>query len=168
MAERSNTSTTGSNSSDLDENKISLQLSVPIFSGGLVNSKTSEAAYRNQQARHLLERQRRATERQVRSAYLSVLANISQVKALKQALTSSQTALRATRAGFKVGTRTTVDVLDSQRELYRAKRDYALARYQYILETLSLKQAAGTLTDVDLKKINGWLGRAAAADKGNS
>ena len=87
-----------------------------------------------------------------------MLANISQVKALKQALASSETALKATTAGFKVGTRTTVDVLDSQREMFRAKRDYALARYEYIMETLRLKQAAGTLSKQDLQAINKWLG----------
>jgi outer membrane protein len=86
-----------------------------------------------------------------------VIANISQVKALKQALASSTIALEATQAGFEVGTRTAVDVLDSQRELFRAKRNYARARYDYILETLRLKQAAGLLTETDIVQINSWL-----------
>ena len=140
-----------------EANEISLQLSMPLFSGGATSSQVREAFYRHEQAKENYEKTRRATERQARSSYLSVLANISQVKALKQALASSETALRATQAGLKVGTRTTVDVLDSQRELYRAKRDYALARYEYILESLRLKQAAGILNEADVKHVNRFM-----------
>jgi outer membrane protein len=86
-----------------------------------------------------------------------VLSAISQANALKQALRSTQTALEATQAGFEVGTRTTVDVLDSQREMYRAQRDYIRAKHGYILSTLLLKQAAGTLTETDVQLINTWL-----------
>jgi outer membrane protein len=86
-----------------------------------------------------------------------VLANISGVKALKQVLVSSTTALEATEAGFEVGTRTAVEVLNSQQELYRAASIYARARYDYLLQTLLLKQAAGTLQDADLQQINRWL-----------
>jgi len=129
-----------------------------IFNGGAVMSQSREAGYRHQQSKEILEQTRRATERQARNSFLSVHANISQVKALKQALASSETALKATTAGFKVGTRTTVDVLDSQRDLFRAKLNYALARYEYIKETLRLKLAAGTLSKQDLNAINSWLG----------
>ena len=142
---------------ETDETVLQLQLSMNIFSGGAVMSQSREAAYRHMQSKELLEQTRRTTERQARNSYLSVIAKISQVKALKQALASSETALKATTAGFKVGTRTTVDVLDSQRDLFRAKLNYALARYDYIMETLRLKQAAGTLTGQDLKAINAWL-----------
>lgn len=147
----------GLSNTDKTSNSISLQLNVPIFSGGLVSSKTRAASYRLEQARELLEQQQRATERQTRNSYLSVIANISQVKALQQALASSLVALEATQAGFEVGTRTTVDVLNSQRELYRARRDYAQARYNYILETLNLKLAAGTLSVKDIEQLNPWL-----------
>jgi len=140
-----------------DDTSISLQLNVPIFSGGNTSSKTREAAHRYQQAKENHEKTRRETERLARNAYLSVVANISQVKALKQALASSSIALEATQAGFEVGTRTAVDVLDSQRELFLAKRNYAKARYDYILETLRLKQAAGLLTEQDVFQINNWL-----------
>jgi len=143
-----------------NDTTLKLQLSMPLFNGFAVMSQSREAAYRHQQSKEILEKTRRATERQARNSYLSVLANISQVKALKQALASSETALKATTAGFKVGTRTTVDVLDSQRDLFRAKLNYALARYEYIKETLRLKQAAGTLSKLDLKAINNWLSDA--------
>lgn len=140
-----------------NSNTLSIQLNVPLYQGGIVNSRTRAAAYRLTQSREKHEQQTRATERQTRTAYLSVIANISQVKALKQALASSMVALEATQAGFEVGTRTAVDVLDSQGNLYRARRDYAKVRYNYVLETLTLKLAAGTLSDLDLELLNPWL-----------
>lgn len=140
-----------------NDTSISLQLNIPLYQGGLVNSRTRAAAYRLTQAREKLEQQKRATERQTRNSYLSVIASISTVKALKQALASSLIALEATQAGFEVGTRTAVDVLDSQRELFGARRDYAQVRYNYVLETLSLKLAAGTLSSTDLEQLNPWL-----------
>lgn len=135
---------------------VSLQLNIPLYQGGMVNSKTRAAAYRLEQSKQLLEQQKRAIKRQTRNSYLSVVANISQVKALKQALASSQIALEATQAGFDVGTRTIIDVFNSQRELFRAKRDYAQVRYNYVLETLKLKQAAGTLSMLDIEQLNPW------------
>ena len=136
---------------------ISLQLTAPIFQGGLVTSRTREAQFRHTQARENLDQQQRAVVRQARDSYFGVIANISQVKALAQAVGSSQTALEATQAGLEVGTRTSVDVLDAQRELFRNQRDYSRARYDYILETLRLKQSAGTLSPTDLEQINTWL-----------
>ena len=79
------------------------------------------------------------------------------VNAFKQALNSSTTALKATEAGFEVGTRTSVDVLVSLRETFRAQRDYSSARYDYLINTLKLKQAAGLLSSDDLTAINRWL-----------
>lgn len=140
-----------------ENNTISLQFSMQLYQGGLISSRTRAANYRLTQARENLEQQSRATERLTRTTFLSVIANISQVKALKQALASSQVALEATQAGFEVGTRTAVDVLDSQRGLYLALRDYAQVRYNYVLETLRLKLAAGTLSETDIKQLNPWL-----------
>ncbi|MGD8926923.1 MAG: TolC family outer membrane protein, partial [Thioalkalispiraceae bacterium] len=140
-----------------DGTSVSLVLNIPIYSGGGTSASAREAAANLQRSKELYEQQRRATIRQVRNSYLTVLSAISQAQALKQALRSTQTALEATQAGFEVGTRTTVDVLDSQRELYRAERDYIRARHGYILSTLVLKQAAGTLTDDDVRLINAWL-----------
>ena len=147
----------GASERERNDTSISLQLNIPLYQGGLVNSRTRAAAYRLTQARENLEQQKRATERQTRNSYLSVIASISTVKALKQALASSSIALEATQAGFEVGTRTAVDVLDSQRELFRARRDYAQVRYNYVLETLKLKLAAGTLSSMDLEQLNPWL-----------
>jgi len=140
-----------------DGSTVSLVLNIPIYSGGGTSAASREAAANHQRSKALYEQQRRATIRQVRNSYLTVISAISQVKALKQALRSTQTALEATQAGFEVGTRTTVDVLNSQREMYRAQRDYIRARHGYILNTLQLKQAAGTLTEEDVSLINNWL-----------
>ena len=138
-------------------NTISLQLSVPIYSGGLTSSRVKEAANSLSQAKTTLDQTRRATIRQARSAYLSVNAGIGQVKARKQALASAQKALEATQAGFEVGTRTTVDVLNAQRELYRAQSNYARGRYDYLLTVLGLKQAVGNLQVADMESVNSLL-----------
>jgi len=143
--------------SERDSDQVSLQLNVPIFAGGAVNSRTREAAYRADAAKQVLLQTRRSVMRQTRSAYLGVVAEVSRVKALNQAVISSAKAYEATQAGFEVGTRTIVDVLLSQRELFRAKRDYARSRYDYILNTLLLKQAAGSLALPDIEAINTWL-----------
>ena len=146
-------------SSDDDRNfdSISLQFNVPLFAGGGTSSRVREAVYLHRAAREQLQRVTRETERQSRDAYLGVLAEESRVAALKQAVASSQTALEATQAGFDVGTRTIVDVLNSQFALYAARTNYQRSRYDYLLNALRLKQAAGTLQVQDLEEIDKWL-----------
>lgn len=135
----------------------SLSLRVPIYSGGFNSSRIQQAVYDHRAAIEALERIARQTEREARDAYLSVLSEISRVRALAQAVESSRTALRATEAGFEVGTRTTVDVLTSQNNLRRAETTYARSRYDYILNVLRLKLAAGSLSIQDLEEVNDWL-----------
>lgn len=132
-------------------------LNVPLFTGGLNRSRVRQSVYRHRSAMESLELVARQTERQTRDAYLGVISEISRVEALRQALESSRTALRATEAGFEVGTRTTVDVLNSQNNLRRAETTYARSRYDYILNVLRLKQAAGSLTEDDVVEVDGWL-----------
>lgn len=136
---------------------VGLELDVPLFSGGYVSAKTREAHQLLDEQLQSLELARRNAHEQTREAYLGVISGISQVKALKQALVSSETALKATEAGFEVGTRTAVDVVTAERGTSQAKRDYAQAKYTYILNTLKLKQAAGTLSEQDLAQVNTWL-----------
>lgn len=136
---------------------LGVVLNFPLYAGGGVSAVSRQAAAQYQQSMDLYEAQRRATERLTRNSYLTVLADISTVKALKQSLRSAHTALEATKAGFEVGTRTAVDVLNSQQLVYQAKSNYAKSRYDYILQTLALKQAAGTLSEADLAGINTWL-----------
>lgn len=135
----------------------SLNLSVPLFTGGLNTSQIQQAVYRHRSARENLERVARQTERQTRDAYLGVLSEISRVQALRQAVRSSETALEATQAGFEVGQRTTVDVLNSQNNLTQAETNFASSRYEYILNVLRLQQAAGGLSVDDIERVDGWL-----------
>jgi outer membrane protein len=137
-----------------DTRSIGLQLNVPIYEGGAVNSRTRQAQHDFQEAQRNLEKTRRSVERQVKDAYRGVLTSISQVEALHAAVTSSESALEATEAGFEVGTRTMVDVLAEQRNLFRAKRNYSRARYDYIINGLKLKQAAGSLSRSDIEDVN--------------
>lgn len=141
----------------LHSDAVGLELNVPLFQGGFVTSRSREARARLDESLERLEIARRSAQRQTRESYLGVISGISQVAAFKQALLSSETALRATEAGFEVGTRTAVDVIAAERVLSEAKRDYARAKYAYIQDTLRLKQAAGTLSDEDIAQINQWL-----------
>lgn len=143
--------------SSSDQDSISLQVNVPIFAGGANSSRVREAVYLHRAARERAQRIARETERLARDSYLGVLAEISRTKALEQALKSSEVALEATQAGFEVGTRTTVDVLDAQRQLFNARTQYLRARYDYLLNVLRLKQASGSLQVQDLERINSLL-----------
>jgi outer membrane protein len=142
---------------DFDSDSIGIQVTVPIFSGGSTSSRVREAVYLHRAAREQLQRVTRETERQTRDAYLGVTAEMARVEALAQAVESSQTALEATQAGFDVGTRTIVDVLDSQFALYRSITLFYQARYDYLMNALRLKQAAGSLQIQDLEEIDQWL-----------
>ena len=142
----------GANASKSDS--IGLQLSVPLFQGGLINSRTRQAVHQLDQELEKLTQTRRAAQRSTRQSYLGVISGISQVVALKQAVVSGETALQATQAGYEVGTRTAVDVITSERNLSQNKRDYARARYDYLVNTLKLKQAAGILSPDDVANVN--------------
>jgi outer membrane protein len=144
-------------SADANTARIGVELAVPLYAGGGVSAATQQARYNEEAARESLEQQRRAVSRQVRDAYRGMEASISRVKALKAGTVSAASALEATEAGFEVGTRTLVDVLNAQSELFRSQRDYAQARYDYVLNLLTLKQAAGIVAADDLAEVNAWL-----------
>ncbi len=133
---------------------IGLELNIPIYQGGLVSSQTRQSRYEYNQAMEELVKQRRATERQTRDNYRGVIAGISKVEALNNAVISNEKALEGAQAGFDVGTRAIIDVLNTQRDLLAARRDYARSRYDYLLDTLELKQAAGILAATDLAQMN--------------
>ena len=139
---------------DLESDSISLQMALPIFSGGQTSARVQQAVYRHRASRERLERTQRDTEQQTRDAYLGVISDISRVAALKQALESSRTALKASEAGYEVGTRTAVDVLDAKRKTYVAEAQYLRSRYDYLINGLRLKQAAGTLVVDDLAQVD--------------
>ncbi|MCW8877958.1 MAG: TolC family outer membrane protein [Kangiellaceae bacterium] len=153
LAVTSNTNSDG----DSKSSSVSLNVNIPLYSGGRTNSQVKEAQSLYLQAAHNLEADHRRAVSETRSAYLGVVAAVSSVNALNQAVVSSQSALEATQAGFEVGTRTIVDVLQQTQLLFSAKRDHARARYDYILNTLRLKQAAGLLGEEDLAQVNKML-----------
>jgi outer membrane protein len=133
---------------------VMLNLNVPIYSGGRVNSQSRQKLSELDAAKAKMEQQRRVTIALARSAYLSLEANIAQVKARGKAVESTQTSLDATLAGYDAGTRTSVDVLLSQRQLYSSQRDHAVSRYTYLVNSLRLKQVAGILSVNDIDEIN--------------
>lgn len=142
---------------DVDSGNIGLQLNVPLYAGGGVNAATRQARADLIAAQERLDQARRSTDKAVRNAYRGVQASISAVRALEAAIVSTKSALEATSAGFEVGTRTLVDVLNSQRDYYRSLRDFARARYVYLVNMLRLRQAAGVLEVADIEKVNALL-----------
>ena len=132
----------------------SIELVVPIFSGFAVSSRVRQAIFNRDAIADQLEQKRRSIVRQTRNYFNSVLAGLSEIEARKQALLSAQTAYEATETGLEVGTRTIIDVLITQQQLFSAQRDYARARNAFIVNGLKLRQAAGTITIADLQAVN--------------
>jgi outer membrane protein len=136
---------------------IGLQLAVPLYQGGLTNSKVREALANQDKAKQDLENTKRTAALSTRSAFLGVTNGVAQIKALETALISSQSSLDSTKLGQEVGVRTQVDVLNATQQLITTRRDYAQAIYTYAINVLKLKAAAGTLTEDDLAYVNQWL-----------
>ena len=136
---------------------IGLQLNIPIYSGGQTSSRVRQAVAQHRSAKEKLERIARETTRKARDSYLGIISGIATVKALEQSVKSSTIALQATEAGYEVGTRTTVDVLDARKRLFSAQTNLAISKYDYLKDMVKLKQAAGTLSKADLIQINNWL-----------
>ena len=136
---------------------IGITLNVPIFSGGLVTSQTRQAVFQRDAAQDQLELARRGVVASTRNAYRAVIAGISVVEATKQAVISAQSSLDATQAGFEVGTRTIVEVLTVQEQLFQAQSTYSKARHQFVLSGLQLKQAAGVIEIKDIEAVNALL-----------
>ena len=138
---------------------VGFTLSVPIFSGGLTQSRVREALANRERAEQDLESTQRGVGQSVRVNFLNVTSGIAQVQALEQALASTQSQLDSTILGRDVGVRTSVDVLNAQQQVFQTRRDLQQARYNYLLSTLRLKAAVGALTDADVEAINRALGR---------
>ncbi|BCB25341.1 outer membrane protein [Sulfurimicrobium lacus] len=160
VASYSDTGATGSSfgvGNDTKASAIGLQLNLPLYQGGAISSRVREAVANQEKARQDLEQTVRQTALTTREAYFGVTSGISQVKALEQALVSSQSSLDSTKLGLEVGVRTNVDVLNAQQQLYSTKSELYKARYNYLLSRLRLKSAAGTLAEDDLQQVNRWL-----------
>ncbi len=153
----------GDTSLDQRQRSIGLQLTFPLYSGGMVSSQVRQAVYLHRAAKERVERVARQTEHDARDAYLGVLSEISRVKALRRAFESNATALNATEAGYEAGTRTAVEVLESRRLWIQAQTDYARSRYDYMIDLVKLQHAAGTLSEQSLNRLNSLLKETSAA-----
>ena len=140
-----------------DTQSVGLQLNIPLFQGGIVNSRSRQAGFDYQVSKENLLNTKREVTRQLKNSFRDVISTMNRAEALKAAVISARSSLEATEAGFDVGTRTMVDVLAEQRNLYQAKRDHARSRYDYLISGVQLKQAASSLTEQDLNSINYFL-----------
>ena len=140
-----------------DDYSVGVTLTVPLSSGGAIQSSVRKAQQRYVLANQDMMQSHRDIVRTTRNAYNTVVAAISSIKAYEQSVLSAEKALEATEAGFEVGTRTIVDVLDSTRNLYNAKRNLSSSRYSYIQNVLLLKRAGGSITEDDITAINSGL-----------
>jgi len=142
---------------DLDTTVVGLQLAMPLFQGGAVNSRVREAAALRDKASADLDNARRTAAQNARQAYLGVSSGLAQVKAFEAAQVSSRSALDANKLGYEVGVRINIDVLNAQSQLFDTLQKLSKARYDTLLAQLKLKAAAGTLGDDDIKAINALL-----------
>ncbi|MES2546262.1 MAG: TolC family outer membrane protein [Pseudomonadota bacterium] len=140
--------------SELNSASIGLQLQIPLYQGGAISSRVRQALLNQQKAKDDLEIVRRQTDLETQRAYLNLSSSIAQIKALEQALISSQSQLDSTKLGYEVGVRISVDVLNAQQQLFSAKRDLLQARYNYLVNIIRLKSATGIVAEVDLQDIN--------------
>jgi len=141
----------------IDQTQVGVQLALPIFSGGSVLSRTREAAALSDKAVSDLDQVRRTAVLDARRSFLNVSNGLAQVKALEQALVSSETSLQSNRVGYEVGVRINLDVLNAVQQVFSTKRDLAKARYDTIINGFKLKQAAGNLTEQDVERANSLL-----------
>ena len=144
---------------NIGQNSVGLSFNLPIYSGGSVTSQVKQAQYNFVSASEQLESAHRSVIQTVRSSWNNVNASISSIKAYEQAVVSAQSSLDASEAGYAVGTRTIVDVLDATTTLYNAKQQLSSARYNYLINQLNIKSALGTLNEQDLAALNNTLGK---------
>ncbi len=144
-------------SNETDGILLGMEFNLPLFQGGAVRAAVRRAHENYRIALEQLDQMRREVELRTREAYLALISGIGVVRALQRSVLSAETALKATRAGFEVGTRTPVDVISAERNLFEAQRNHARARYDYFLNHLRLRQASGLLSQNELERLNGWL-----------
>lgn len=152
-----NRNSNASSPSDYNDFKIGVNLKVPLYTGGNTTSLTKQAEFAYVAASQDLEAAYRSVVKGVRAYNNNINASIGALRAYEQAVISAKSALEATEAGFDVGTRTIVDVLDATRRLYDANKNLSNARYDYILSVLQLRQAIGTLSEQDVMDVNAGL-----------
>lgn len=137
--------------------QVGVSANLPIYTGGSTSARIRQGTFQLESSQYDFESQRRTTIQQVRSLYTQVSNNVDTVEARQQAIVSNRSALEATRAGYEVGTRNIVDVLNAEQNLYNAIANYAEARYDYVVNLLSLRQQAGLLDVEAIEEVNAWL-----------
>jgi len=141
----------------VDTGDVAINIDVPIFNGFAIKSKTREAKNRYLESLQILEQQKRDVVLKVSTAFSGVKTAISRAEALKKSINAQTELYSAKERGYKSGVYTSLAVLDAARDLYLYRRDFSLSRYDYVMSTLELKKAVGTLSEDDLLVINGWL-----------
>ena len=144
----------GSSRLEATTRNLGLQLNIPIYQGGLINSKVREALANRDVALSSLESAKRSAALSTRQSYLGVVNGLAQVRALEAALVSSRSALESNKLGYEVGVRINIDVLNAEQQLYSTQRDLAKARFDTLLAQLKLKAAVGSLGEDDLQQVN--------------
>lgn len=142
---------------DIAQRSIGLELNIPLYSGGMTRSQVREATERLAQSEDERDDRRREVVQSTRNLHRAVNSDIEQVSARRQTILSSQASVKANTVGRELGSRNTADVLNAQRQLYNVVREYNNARYDYIIDTLKLKEAAGTLSPPDLADLAMYL-----------
>jgi len=143
--------------SQVETADIAVQFNLPLFQGGGVRSRVRQASFEHLGSMQELRLGQLQVSREARSSFLGVISGVSKVQALDESVTAQESAVEAKRRGFQSGINTALHVLDAERDLYLIKRDYAQARYDYLLSTLRLKNSAGILSEADLERIDRML-----------
>jgi outer membrane protein len=156
---RSSGSLTSDTSNTFRDSRIGVQLNIPLYAGGLIQSRVREALANEERARFDLETARRNAAQGARQAYTGVDFGLAQVRALESAEVSAKSQLDSTRLGYQVGVRINLDVLNATTQLFNTQRDLKKARYDFLVNSLRLKSAAGALEEKDLEAINALLAR---------
>lgn len=141
----------------INNRTYTLEFNMPLFAGGRTRSRVREAGYRIEAAQETSEQVRQRVAEDIRVLHRLVTLDVYNIRALKQAIASARSALKATEVGYEVGTRNSVEVLQARRAVFAAERDHAAARYQYVINTFRLKEVAGTLSPQDVQEISVWL-----------
>jgi outer membrane protein len=140
-----------------DTTTFGVRVTMPLYTGGITSSQVREADYRAQESKHNVDLALRNSLRETRQYHTQVNADVASVQARLRAVKSNNSSLRAITAGWQDGIRTLSDALAAQRKVYQARKEYTTSRYDYILNTLKLKKAAGVLSPDDLQTLNSWL-----------
>lgn len=144
---------------DATQTLVGLELNVPIYNGGAVSASRRQALNQYYQAKDQVQFSRQSADLNAANLYLLVNTHVQRVNAYAQSIRSAEAALTATQAGYDAGTRTIVDVLSVQKTVYAARSDYANARYDYVIDSMRLKQVAGVLGTSDIVALNEWLSK---------